>query len=119
MQEYEASRVIWISDSREIQSLRRKGDLLRSNRILMWVTGDDGPLGEPRVGVVMGSGFRTAVERNLAKRRIRGCVQDLRRLLAPGRSYLVEGRPGIERYDYQKLVNSVEKLLEEADYERE
>lgn len=67
--------------------------------------------GPPLLGVVAGRGFRGSVERNRARRRVRGCVMELRHLLEPGRSYLIECRPGTEKTNYQKLVIEIEAIL--------
>ena len=66
---------------------------------------------QPAVAVVTGRGFRGAVSRNLAKRRLRSGILERRDLLDPGYEYLVEGRPGVEKADYQILVTEIEDLL--------
>lgn len=65
----------------------------------------------PRAGVITGRGFGKAVERNLARRRVRGCIVEMRHLLEPGNSYLVECRPGAQSANYQLLVSEISSIL--------
>jgi ribonuclease P protein component len=102
----------WITGSREIRSIRRTGKLFRGTHVFVRVA--HGASGEPAVALVTGRGFSGAVARNLAKRRLRGGVLDERDLLMPGRTYMVEGRPGAEEIDYQLLVNEIHELLSRA-----
>ncbi|MDD5747524.1 MAG: ribonuclease P protein component [Actinomycetota bacterium] len=60
-------------------------------------------------------GFRRAVDRNLAKRRAKGCLYDLRDFLKPGNLYIVICRPGSEAMDYQVLVNDIKKAISESE----
>lgn len=63
------------------------------------------------MGVVPGRGFKKAVERNLARRRVRGCIMDMRELLEPGYGYLIECRPGVQSENYQKLAGELGEIL--------
>ena len=101
----------WITAPREMMSIRKSGALHRGKYLFIWVL--DGVAGEelPGVAVVTGRGFRSAVKRNLAKRRARGVVLDARELLEPRHSYLIEGRPVAEEIDYQFLAAEIEKAL--------
>ena len=102
----------WITSSREIRSLKKSGRLFRGKRVYIWISptvAED--QGSPRVGLVTGRGFDCATRRNLARRRVRGCVMDLRHRLQDGYSYLVECRPGVEEGNYQFLVIVVDKIL--------
>jgi ribonuclease P protein component len=101
----------WITAPREMMCIRKSGALHRGKYLFIWVL--DGVAGEelPAVAVVTGRGFRSAVKRNLARRRTRGVVLEARELLEPRRSYLIEGRPGAEEADYQFLVAEIEKAL--------
>lgn len=60
-------------------------------------------------------GFKRAVDRNLVRRRLRGCIMGVRDLLEPGHVYLIECKPGAELVDYQKLVNEVESLISRVE----
>jgi ribonuclease P protein component len=112
MQSDESAGVQWISKSRDIKSLRRTGRFFRGRMVLIWVSPSaiDGG-GAPFVGIVAGRGFGNAVRRNLARRRVRGCLMDMRHLLRLGTSYLVECRPGVEEVDYQFLVIEMQSIL--------
>jgi ribonuclease P protein component len=102
----------WVTASNEIRSIRRTGKLLRGAHVFVWVA-DEASENEdlPAVALVTGRGFKGATGRNLAKRRLRGGLLDERGLLLPGRKYLVEGRPGTERTDYQLLVIEIQDIL--------
>ncbi len=105
----------WISSSRDFKSLRRIGRFFRGGLIFIWVSPNNSSGGgAPFVGIVAGRGFGNAVKRNRARRRVRGCLMDLRHLLKPGDSYLVECRPGTEDVDYQLLVNEMQSILSRA-----
>ena len=80
--------------------------------MLIWVSrsareGED----SARVGVVTGKRFGNSVSRNRAKRRVRGCIMDLRQLLRPGMDYLIECRQALQDVDYQYLVTETGDIL--------
>lgn len=105
-----------IKKSGDLKEVRRSGRLYRSELVNVWVS-DPGRIGideGPAVGVVTGRGFPRAVSRNRARRRIRGCIMELRDILDPGSAYLVECRAGSEKANYQKLVFSLRDILTEA-----
>lgn len=79
--------------------------------MVAWVVGNRAGMDAASVGIVLSKGYRNAVDRNLAKRRGRGCIIDLREMLKPGHEYLIEYRPGAARINYQKLVNEVKDIL--------
>jgi len=101
----------WITDSREIRSVRQKGKLYKGSNLFIWVCEGDTEAEVPRVAIVTGRGFPGAVSRNLAKRRVRGSLLDRRQELEPGKCYLVEGRKGVEKASYQLLVIEVDDIL--------
>jgi ribonuclease P protein component len=112
MSRIEHTTVGRITDSREIVSLRRNGEFFRCGAAHVWASRSvSGSPCSPRVAVVTGKRFANAVLRNKAKRRVRGCVMDLRRLLTPGTSYLIECRRGALEMDYQTLVNDLKRVL--------
>jgi ribonuclease P protein component len=95
--------------------MRGNGHLIRGKSMLVWVSpnGCDST-GVPVVGIAPARGFNTAVKRNLAKRRVRSCLLDLRHLLKPGTCYLVQFRPGVENREYQILVEEMRSILLKA-----
>jgi ribonuclease P protein component len=106
------SGIQWISRSRDLKSLRRIGSFFRGGLVFVWVFPNASPSDEePFVGIVTGKGFRNAVKRNRARRRVRGCLMDSRQLLKPGGRYLVECRPGVDVADYQLLVIELQSIL--------
>jgi len=112
MPSVERSGIRWTSDSREIKTIRGSGQLLRGRSVLVWVSHNSYERTcAPIVGIAAARGFSSAVNRNLAKRRVRGCLMDLRHLLKPGNRYLVKFRPGVEREEYQILVEEMRSIL--------
>lgn len=100
-----------VSRSGDIRTIRRRGRRATGKYSTAWVaekaTGDKGI----SLGIVTSRGFRSAVSRNRARRRVRGCIMDARDLLKPGNTYLVECRPGAEEEEYQLLVKDIETIL--------
>lgn len=100
----------WFSGSAEIRRTRRAGKSRRSQHISLWSV-EYPELTVPEVCVTTSRGFTSAVARNLARRRTRGCIIDLRSDLEPGKRHLVECHPGTEKVDYQKLVMEIRELI--------
>ena len=112
MPSVERSGIRWGLDSQDIKSIRGSGRLIRGRAVLVWVSHNAcESTGAPTVGITAVRGFDSAVKRNLAKRRVRGCLLDLRDLLKPGISYLVKFRPGVEKEEYQILVEEMRSTL--------
>jgi ribonuclease P protein component len=102
----------WAADTRDIKSIKSGGLLFRGRSVLVWVSHNACEGTEvPVVGIAPARGFTSAVNRNLAKRRIRGCLLELRHLLKPGTGYLVQFRPGVEKQEYQILVEEIRSIL--------
>ena len=107
--------ITWVTDAHSIRNLRKKGRLFRGGSVYAWISRkEDASPGNPQVSVVTGRGFTLSTSRNLARRRVRGCILDLRHLLEEGNCYLVQCRPGVEHRNYQKLVNEVRGILSKA-----
>ena len=107
--------ITWVTDTRSIRDLRKKGRLFRGKSVYTWISRKEAVSpGDPHVSVVTGRGFALSTSRNLARRRVRGCILDLRHLLEEGNSYLVECRSGVECVNYQNLVNEVRGILSKA-----
>jgi ribonuclease P protein component len=111
-----ATGVRWLRGGRQIRNLRKSGKPIRGSFFFARV-GRAGPSDEGVAGVaiVTGRGFAGAVRRNLARRRARGALLDLREMLLEGREYLLECRPGCEGADYQKLVIDLRGILSRAE----
>jgi ribonuclease P protein component len=107
--------VTWLTDADSIKSIRRNGRLFRGKSVFAWVSRHKaGVCAAPRVVVVTGRGFSLATQRNLAKRRVRGCIMDLRPHLDEDHNYLIECRKGADKVNYQILVNEVRGILSQA-----
>lgn len=100
-----------ISKSREIQEIRRSGRRARGKYLVVWrLRATNGEAG-PGAGVVSAKGFRGAVERNHARRRVRGCLQDVNEELLPGYSYLLQAGKASTGVSYQELVKETGRLI--------
>jgi len=112
MPEEDGPGLRWVTGSKEIRSIRRAGMLQRGSLVYVWTSeGVPHEADRAEVALVTGRGFKGAIARNLAKRRLRGSVLEKRDLLEPGKRYLIEGRPGLENVDYQILVIEISDLL--------
>lgn len=108
--------ITWVTDTHWIRTLRKKGRLYRGKYVYAWISRNEAEYpGVPHVSVVTGRGFVLATRRNLAKRRVRGCILSLRKLLEDDYCYLVECRPGVDGANYQKLVIEVRGILSKAE----
>lgn len=103
----------WLNKREEIFCLRRSGSLHRGKYVNIWVLPRKDTDGSKLTGisVIIGKGFENSVARNLAKRRVTGCIIENRGLLNKNCSYLIECRPGSERKKYQILVKDIKELL--------
>jgi len=102
----------WVTKSSQIRSARKEGIFLRGEHLFAWVSEESGVEKDPPVvGIVIRRGFKRAVDRNLMRRRLRGCIMEVRDLLKPGGVYLIECKPGAETIDYQLLVKEVRSLV--------
>jgi ribonuclease P protein component len=102
----------WVTTSSDIKAIRKSGRLCRGGHVFLWTAHGSGDLAD--VAVVTGRGFGNAVSRNAAKRRMKGGLLDSRVLLDPGKRYLLEGRAGVDKVNYQILVREIENLLSES-----
>ena len=106
----------WITNSSQIRSARKKGIFFRGDHMFAWVSQESVvEPGPPVVGIVLRRGFKRAVDRNVVRRRLRGCIMELRDLLEPGRVYLIECKPGAEKVNYQILVIEVQSLISRGE----
>lgn len=97
-----------INDPREISYIKRVGKKRDGVYVILWKTET---LGGPRVGVIAGRGFENSVRRNLARRRVAGCVIESKGILRGGTAYLLECKPGSESSPYQELAKDVRNSL--------
>ena len=111
MPEPTGPRMRGLTRSGDIRRTRRLGRRVGGPHVVIWVLEGEGDDDSPTVGVVTSRGFTGATARNMAKRRVRGGIMDVRRLLKPGATYLIECRPGAESVDYQLLVIELTELF--------
>ncbi|MGH9131663.1 MAG: ribonuclease P protein component [Acidimicrobiales bacterium] len=98
-----------ISDQAAFKALRHSPDRARRGPLTVaWVTGDGGTL--PRVGYAIGRRFGGAVERNLARRRLRAIFREVGPRLGLG-SYLVSVAPSAARSSFMDLRTYVCEAL--------
>ena len=100
-----------VSRSGDIRTIRRTGRRATGKYLTAWVAGKAAGDRGISLGIVTSRGFQSAVSRNRAKRRVRGCIMDVRDLLKPGNTYLIECRPGADEEEYQILVKDIETIL--------
>lgn len=109
MSDKQIPQLRWFNRPGELLSVRKAGKQYRGRYVFCWSHWSES--GDTAVAVVTGRGFKGAVARNSAKRRLKGAVLDNRETIPPNRLYLFEARPGTERADYQELVVEVESAL--------
>ncbi len=95
-------------NSREIHTAKKFGSKRDGVYVALWKREKPG---KPRIGIIAGRGFKSAVKRNLARRRVAGCVIELKSLLRDGVDYLFECKPGCEAAPYQELARDVRNCL--------
>lgn len=71
-------------------------------------------LDQNRVAVIAGRSVGGAVQRNLAKRRIRSAFQSFQADLYPGYNLVIIARKPILEHDYRTLQRSMASLLKRA-----
>jgi ribonuclease P protein component len=67
-----------------------------------------------RIAVIAGRSVGGAVQRNLAKRRIRSAIQGLLQEIRPGHDLVLIARRSILEQPYRLLVDTIRKLLAQA-----
>ncbi len=72
-------------------------------------------LNENRIAVIAGRSVGGAVQRNLAKRRIRSAIQSFQGELKQGFDMVVIARKSILAVDYPALVDAMRKLFQQAE----
>jgi len=102
-------RLIWrIRDRATFEALARARRTRRGPLSLRYLPGDDTP---PRVAFALGRNVGSAVQRNRARRRLRGAIASNGARLAPG-AYLFGGGPEVVTVPYEVLERSVAELLD-------
>ena len=69
---------------------------------------------ETRIAVIAGRSVGGAVQRNLAKRRIRSAIQEMLQGIRPGQDIVLIARRPILEQPYRLLVDTIRKLLDQA-----
>ena len=69
---------------------------------------------QTRIAVIAGRSVGGAVQRNLAKRRIRSVIQGMLQEIRPGQDVVLIARRSILEQPYRSLVDTIRKLLDQA-----
>ncbi|MBC7320777.1 ribonuclease P protein component [bacterium] len=93
-----------LSKSKDIRSILKNGKRLTMNGINMYVA-----RGMGRVGFITTKGFKNAVSRNKAKRRVRGAFES-ERLSLDGYDLLFVIRPEVLGLDFEKIKEMIRRL---------
>lgn len=72
-----------------------------------------------RIAIIAGRSVGGAVQRNLAKRRMRSAFQSIQRELTEGFDLVLIARKPILTQDYSKLLDEMRALFEKADLMKE
>jgi ribonuclease P protein component len=107
-----------LTRSTDIQRVRRIGKSYAHPLIVFVVSPNE--LSQVRIGIVAGRTVGTAVQRNLAKRRLRACLDHWLSCLTGGYDILVLARKPISQADYTEICAATQQLMKRAGlfYER-
>lgn len=101
-----------LSRSEDIKCVRQEGRSYAHKAIVLGVRPNQLELN--RTAVVAGRSVGGAVQRNLAKRRIRSAFQGLQAELHQGYDLVIIARRPILEHDYQSLLKAMRSLLDQA-----
>ncbi len=98
--------------SEDIKSVRKKGTTIAHEAIVLGFKSND--LDINRIAVIAGRSIGGAVQRNLAKRRIRSAFKCFHSELIKGFDIVIIARKHILEIEYQALLNALRSLLDKA-----
>ena len=101
-----------LTRSEDINRVRREGISIAHETIVLGFKSND--LGKNRIAVIAGRSIGGAVQRNLAKRRIRSAFQCFQPLSAKGFDIVIIARKHILEIEYHALEDALRSLLEKA-----
>lgn len=101
-----------LTRNEDIKRVRQKGQSLAHKAIVLGFLSND--LEYNRIAVIAGRSVGGAVQRNLAKRRIRSAIQRMQAELCQGYDIIIIARKPILRMEYSSLLDALRSLLEKA-----
>ena len=108
-----------LSRSRDFDTVYRRGQSVSSRYLtLHWFPREDGPDGDPRLGLAVPKAVGTAVVRNRVKRLLREAWKELLPTVPGGHDYVLAARPGVaepaEARGLEWLAGEVAGVLEKV-----
>lgn len=101
-----------LTRSEDIIRVRKEGFSLAHEAVVLGFRSNN--LGKNRIAVIAGRSVGGAVQRNLAKRRIRSAVQSFQPDLQKGFDLVIIARKRILEIKYQTLIEALRSLLTKA-----
>jgi ribonuclease P protein component len=116
---YQVKRITRLTSSSEIQRVRRNGRSNAHPLLALAVLQNNLP-GASRMTVVAGKSIGGAVQRNRAKRRLRGALQELVEQVSPGYDLVFVVRKMLLDAPFLDIVDAVKTVMMKAEvYEQE
>jgi ribonuclease P protein component len=101
-----------LTRSDDINRVRQEGRSLANTMLVLGFLPNQ--INQSRIAVIAGRSIGGAVQRNLAKRRIRSAFQTLLTRLDHGYDLVLIARKPILEVEYQKIVKGLQALLAQA-----
>lgn len=101
-----------LTRSEDINRVRHEGKSLARPSIVLGYLPNR--FEQTRIAVIAGRSVGGAVQRNLAKRRIRSAIQGMLQEIRPGQDVVLIARRSILEQPYRSLVDTIRKLLDQA-----
>ena len=101
-----------LTRSTDIQRVRRVGKSYAHPLVVLVAAPK--PQSQLRIGVIGGSRIGNAVQRNRAKRQIRGCLDQTLQQLKPGWDLLILARRPITQGKYSEIQAALQSLFQRA-----
>lgn len=101
-----------LNRSEDISRVRRQGKSFVHEAIVLGVKPNQ--FEHNRIAIIAGRSVGGAVQRNLAKRRIRSAYHSLQDELSQGYDLVIIARSTILDFAYAHLVDAIKKLLDQA-----
>lgn len=101
-----------LTRSEDIRSVRQEGITIAHKAIVLGFKSND--LEKNRIAVIAGRSIGGAVQRNLAKRRIRSAFKCFHSELIKGFDIVIIARKHILEIEYQALLDALRSLLDKA-----
>ena len=98
----------------EIEHVRSTGRSWSVGPVVLYAAPGPDPQGRPRSGFIAGKRVGGAVERNLARRRLREAVRAVLPTIPPGWDLLWIARPSIAGSEYGRISAAVQECLRRA-----